>query len=90
MERKNTLAILKKHCDCTLTGVCFDNDILEPIVNFMVKPDNHTIFEELIDTCLDNIMKAVQNEVSYWNSKECILEEIKANEYEFLENGEIY
>ena len=34
---------------CTLTGVCYDNDILQPVYDFLKKPTAKTTFQDLID-----------------------------------------
>jgi hypothetical protein len=71
---------------CPLTGVCYDNDILQPVYNFLKKPDNRT-FEELIREIESAISKAYDNAEEWVNSDEFIKEEIEANEYEFTKDG---
>ena len=74
---------------CIMTGYCMDNSILEPIYDFLKKPYN-TDFESLLNDCLNNWLIACENDYEYWNSAECIINEIESNDYQFLDNGNIY
>lgn len=73
---------------CNLTGVCYDDSILEPIYEFINKPNNTENLEDIINECFDNLKKDIESEIEYLQSKEGIIETIKANEYEFTEDGE--
>lgn len=75
---------------CVLTGVCYDDDILEPIYNFLKRPDSKTTFEDLIQDIEAAIQKTFNNTEEWLNSDEFITETIEANEYEFTEDGERY
>ncbi len=81
--------ITKENC-CVLTGVCYDDDLLGPIYDFLKAPDN-TNFEDLLNNCFEALRKSVEDEVEYRieyrNSREAIEEDIEANEYTFLEDG---
>ena len=84
---------LKKESSCNLTGVCYDDDLLQPIYEFLQKRDfsNCTIdFKSLLNDCFQSLKKSIENEVDYRNTDESIIEEIKANDYDFTENGKIY
>ena len=74
---------------CVLTGYCLDNDILDPIYNFIKKPDESTL-EDLLYDCLQSWVFACRNDYEYQQSDEYITEEILANEYEFTADGEMY
>jgi len=74
---------------CPLTGYCVDDDTLQPVFDFMKKPDS-TTFEELMGNCLDNWLKACENDYEYSNSMEFFLDQAEANEYEFTEDGELF
>lgn len=76
MERKN----------CALTGFSADEDILEPIYNFLDKPDD-TTFEELMESCFDSWCEAYKNDMEHSYSMEYFKDECEANEYEFDEHG---
>lgn len=72
--------------DCVLTGVCYDQSVLQPIYDFLDKPSDID-FETLLDDCIYNLCTDVRSETEYHNSDEAITEEIEANEYEFDESG---
>lgn len=80
-------AIQLDNC-CTLTGVCYDMDILDPIYNFMAKPDN-TSFKTLINRCKRAYEKAIEDEEEYSQSDEYLEEMAEANDYTFFESGKI-
>lgn len=75
---------------CVLTGVCYDNDILQPIYDFLATPSKETTFEDLING-IENSIKKCFNDVEAWiNSDEFITETIVANEYEFTIDGNLF
>lgn len=75
--------------DYPLTGYCMDMDILDPIYNFLNKPDSST-FYDLLNDCFEGWVKACNADIDYQNSDECISENIEANDYEFTEEGKMY
>jgi hypothetical protein len=80
---------IQETTDCTLTGMCYDHSILNPIYDFIRKPRNIS-FKQLLNECFDNLKTDIEEEIYYKNSDECIKEEIIENEYEFYKNGKIY
>ena len=74
--------------DCTLTGVCYDLGILDPIYDFIKNPSENVTFEDLIQRCLDNFEEAIDRQEEYNNSDEGVLESLEDNE--FTEDGKIY
>ncbi len=80
-------AITLEH-SCVLTGWCYDDDILDPIYNFLNKPSKDgSNFRDLLEDCITSICKSVENEIEYRNTDEYIKEHIEANEYEFTKEG---
>jgi hypothetical protein len=75
---------------CTLTGVCYDNDILDPIYEFLKKPTEKTTFQDLMEEIGWSIAKTYDNVEKWVNSEEYITETIEANEYDFHEDGTRY
>ncbi|MEN6565874.1 MAG: hypothetical protein ABFC57_06200 [Veillonellales bacterium] len=73
---------------CPLTGYYMDDAILRPVFDFLKKPDNRT-FEELIQDCLCAWSTACVQAMADQESDEYIIDAIQANEYEFLESGEM-
>jgi len=83
----------KESKNCNLTGMCYDEDILKPIYNFLEdrNPEaNGTDFESLIKDCFDSLKKSIDNEIEYRESDEAIIEDLNDNDYDFTENGKIY
>lgn len=74
--------------NCPLTGVCYDNDVLRPVYDFLKRPTKST-FEELIREIESAITKCYDDSDEWLNSDEFIKDEIEANEYEFDEDGNI-
>lgn len=75
---------------CVLTGVCHDQDLLDPIYNFIEKfmeQSTETTFEDLIKECFYSLEKSLNAEDEYRNSDEAIREDIEATEYEFTSDG---
>lgn len=80
----------QKENSCVLTGYCIDDNILDPIYNFLKNPTNNITFEDLMGDCLNSWVKACDEDYQYQLSDEAIAEHFEANDYEFLENGENY
>jgi len=75
--------------NCPFTGVCYDEDFLDPIRKFITKPTNIT-FKELIDECIYNVLVAGEKEYDYQTSEAYFIEDCEANDYEFYEDGTMY
>lgn len=75
---------------CTLTGVCYDMDILQPVYDFLKRPDKSTTFEDLINSIESAISKTFDNTEEWLNSDEFIADEIQANEYDFTKDGKLF
>lgn len=74
---------------CTLTGICYDNDILQPVYDFLKKPESNTTFEDLMKDIENAITKCYRTTEEWINSDEYITETIEANEYEFTQDGKL-
>lgn len=80
----------KKTDSCTLTGVCYDDDILSPVYNFLKRPAKNTTFEDLIKEIEHQISKCYESLEDWLNSDEYISEHLEINNYDFTEDGEMY
>lgn len=78
--------------DCPFTGVCYDEDFLDPLRQFLKKPtvNQGYTYQDLIDDCAASLLSALHNEGEYIYSDEGIKDMCLANEYEFTEDGSIY
>lgn len=72
---------------CNLTGVCYDMDILDSIVNVMLCKDLKSTLEEVIEAGIDNLCKSIQSEYEYQTSEEGIIEYLDGTDRKFLEDG---
>lgn len=75
---------------CPLTGVCSDYDILQPVYDFLKKPDKSTTFEDLIKDIEHEISKTFRDTEEWVNSDEFIKDELINNEYEFTKDGNLF
>ena len=75
--------------DCTLTGVCYDLDLLEDLYRYIEYPEicYNLNLEEVIQTCLENLASSVISEMEYRQSDEYIIESIQEQGYLFFKNG---
>jgi len=74
---------------CPFTGVCWDEEILFPLIEFMKKPDTRNL-RELLSDCISSLIKSVNNEIEARGEDDAVIETIEANEYEFTQDGEIF
>lgn len=75
---------------CVLTGYCVDDDTLQPLYDFLKKPDEHTTLEDLLYDCLQSWVYACRGEYEACQSFENVAEILSINEYWFTENGEFH
>jgi hypothetical protein len=71
---------------CPFTGVCYDEYLLQPLKDFVKKPDNRN-FEDLMTEAGESLCKSLESGDEYQNSDEAIIERMEANDYEFTEDG---
>ena len=87
--------VQKDNC-CTLTGVCYDLDLLNPIYKFIdnysddIANNEHVTFESLLKDCFFSLERSIQNEVDWHYSDEGIEDYILNNGLKFLEDGQIF
>jgi len=73
--------------DCVLTGMCYDDDFLKPIYDFLEKPTERIDFKSLIEDCFDSLKHAVESEIEYYLSMDYFKEYCVENNLEFDEKG---
>lgn len=76
--------------NCPLTGICYDYDILRPVLDCLHYKRFFETFDDLITDCLNSFFRAWQNEIDYCNSFEYFAETAEINEWEFTENGDVW
>jgi hypothetical protein len=76
---------------CVLTGMCYDNNLLNPIYNFLeLRTFDSTNFDDLINECFYSLKKTIELEEEYLSSDDGIIEKILSNDYDFLKDGTQY
>jgi len=73
-----------------ITGYCADQTFLQPIIDFINKPDAYKTFGELMDDCIYAVVMDGRNDYEYQCTEEYISDHCEANEYMFYENGEMH
>ena len=81
--------IIKDTC-CVLTGYYIDDDILEPIYDFLKKPSKHVTFADLMRDCLQFWVIACNKDYEACTSMEYFAELCEANGYEFTGYGNVW
>jgi hypothetical protein len=75
---------------CVMTGVCYDQDLLNPIYQFLNKPNVSIDFETLLNDCIYSLCHSVLGEIEANSEDDAIIETIEANDYDFTEDGKLY
>lgn len=78
--------ILRVESSCPFTGVCYDDTFLDPIRKFIQAPDNSDLSDLMQSACIA-VNRDIESEIDCQNTDEAIDETIRANGYEFHENG---
>ena len=76
--------------NCPLTGFCADYDILQPVVDCLEYKRFYIDVDDLLKDCLTAFFNTWDAEIEYQNSFEYFAEMAEINDYDFLENGDIY
>ena len=99
-ENRNSLTktryskILRNYEGCPLTGVIYDITILQPIMDFLKKPNMEISLMDLVRDCLSRFFDQWYKDYEYWcdNTDNCLEEELEnlfENDY-FFEDGRIF
>ena len=72
----------------TLTGYCGDMPLIDPILEFISKPDNSSL-HDIIEDCFSRWVNECQADLEYQDSDEFIIEEFNQLGSEFLDDGSI-
>ena len=79
--------LITSMADCTLTGVCWDYEILQPIIDCLTYRKIYNDAEELFQDCLDNFFGAWQGQLEYESSQEFFEEEVECNYWQYNADG---
>lgn len=72
--------------NCPFTGYCLDENFLDPIRKFIERPTNIS-FKELMEKCVYEALKGIEQDYDYQNSEEFAIEEITNDDLDYLEDG---
>lgn len=84
--------VLFDNC-CVLTGVCYDNSILQPVYDFIEnykgKADYYSYmdFETLMNDCIAELGKDIESEIDGINEDAHIAELLQNNDQEYTKDG---
>ncbi len=75
--------------NCPFTGMCYDCDILDPILKWFKNPDWNITLHDLFDDCFSAFMQSWEEEDDYRMSDENLCDAISANWEDklFFEDG---
>lgn len=85
--KKRSSKITVVETSCPFTGYCMDDDLLEPIRQYLKKPDLELCYRDLMGQCLNAWGKSCVEDVAWMNSDAQVDDAIISNEYEFDEEG---
>ncbi|MCP4988413.1 MAG: hypothetical protein GY928_20885 [Colwellia sp.] len=88
--KKRRISKIQVNYDCPLTGCGSDSGLIDPILKQVTKPDLNIDLNDLIQSCIDGFIQQYDLEYEYWQSEECVKEEINNSDNEYLINGSIY
>ena len=84
-ELESVLERLDLSGNCPLTGVCYDEDILDAFRDYSDGDSLRDVLREVES----NVLRTLHDEGEYLYSDEGLFELCEANEYEFTESGKI-
>ena len=81
---------LNKNNSCVLTGVCYDDDILRPVYDFLAKPCQYTTIQDIFEQIGEAIAKTFNDFDEWINSDEYITYLLECDFYDFTTDGKRY
>ena len=88
--KKRYSKVMSEMTNCPLTGVCYDYDILEPIIDCLTYKKMYASYSDLIEDCLDRFFSMAKKECEYAESFEYFIDDAEANSWEYDENGNAF
>lgn len=81
--------IIGESGSCPFTGFCGDEAFLQPLREFLARPDQRTSIDQLARECGQALEYGYHQDIEFLRSDEMVAEDLEANEVEFTEDGEI-
>lgn len=93
-RKRKGYKLLMERKDCPFTGVCYDEDFLDPIRNYMTNPEaseRRYDLREIAEDCVQSVVKSIERGIEYIMSDKGITEYCKDNDihFEFDEEGNL-
>lgn len=88
-KRRSRIFVTNELENCHLTGVCYDMDFLQPIIDFVKKPDSNITNIDLAESMPD-YETISQRDYEYYHEDAQVRERLQESDYEFLANGNLY
>lgn len=88
--RANYADAIGERGSCPFTGYCGDEDLLDPLRNFLERPNTTNTVQDILDECAHAWATAWRADMEYQHSDEYVAEDLTDNDYEFTEDGELY
>lgn len=76
--------------DCTLTGFCGDCELFDPLPQYERNPSRVPTLRQVFYECAQSWVYGARNDWEASYETENVAEAIRANEYEFTEEGEFW
>lgn len=73
---KRTSRIMREETCCPFTGVCFDEDLLQPIREFLARPNTTDTFKDLCNDAARTLQRSAEAELEYYCSAKVVREDI--------------
>jgi len=89
-QKQRKSKIIYQENNCQLTGYYMDSVILQPIYDFLKKPNKYVTFEDLMNNCLQSWLSACCKDYKHAYSEEAFIEDCEINERLYFESGELY
>lgn len=74
--------------ECPLTGMDMDYAIMQPMLDFMARPNKDWTWEDLVDECMDNFVSAWVADMEYQSSDEYISDYLTDSDDLYDKDGE--
>lgn len=84
--------VFTRETGCPFTGFCADDAMLQPMRDFIADPTSKRPtydLNELMDDCVSAWNRAWVADCNWYLSDTCIVDDIRANEHQFTEDGEL-
>ena len=81
---------IQKEICCPFTGYCRDDDLLDPLIEFVNKPNNNDSIQDILSACLTSWLTSCQKDSESYFSFENFKDFADSNEYEFKNDGTFY